>query len=283
MKDENEFDETIRNISRLDDLAPGPNALRRASARRAYLEQAGRLRARATVVSSRRWAGLGRSPWRVATASFAALVLAFGTLTGAVYASDRARPGDLLYPIDLQAEKVHLMLTRAPSRAVPVLLAIADERLLETEQLAAANDAAGMEVALAGYVQTISEIEQTVDEADPDHAVLSAEVDAALSLHEQRLLLIRAIAPEQAIQGLDRAIEAERMERRKVAPGNRPGDAPTPKPGQSGSSPDAQDKEPKNPGKEPGSPQNNGTSENPGPPAAHGPPDKPDKPHKPHP
>jgi hypothetical protein len=198
-----------------------------------------------------------------------AFILALGILTGVAYAADEARPGDLLYFIDRKTEELRLRLTSDPERAVYLMLAFADERVAESEQLASEGDEKNMAIALEAYGQTVSAIAQTVGNLDDHQETLAALVDESLSIQEERLQAIRAQAPEQALPGLDRAIEAARKGHKKTPRGNQPDETHQPETmpggGRPGSTPDPQDKKPDKPPKHPGKKDDNpkGPPENP--------------------
>lgn len=256
MKEQDQFENLIRTLSDLDDV-PTLNPLRKESARRVYLEYAARLRARRTPVTVGARASLTITLLRFAAASLSAFILAMGILTGAAYAADGAGPGDLLYPIDRGVEELQLRLAPDPEHSLRLLLRFADERVTESEQLAAEGDEENMAVALDAYGQTISSIAETMGGAGDQQVVLDALINAALTNHEQRLSSIRAHVPEQALSGLDRAIGAAHNELQRTLPENQPeepGASQTPPgEGKPDSTSDPQDEEPGIPPYEPAS------------------------------
>jgi hypothetical protein len=192
--------------------APAPDPLREASARRRFLEQAARLR---TEVRAARQTHRGRfTIWLRSGIVIGLIILALGTMTGVASAADSAVPGDLLYPIDRSIEDLQLSLAHQPEEQVALLLAFADERLQEVEQLNLPETEQQMEIALEAYEQTISDLAQVIaSDGGIDQEALAEMRDQALSVHEQRLLVVRQEAPEQAWPGLDRAIEASQKGR----------------------------------------------------------------------
>lgn len=276
MTEQDRFDRIIAALTSLAD-APPPNPMRQASARRAFLERAAQLRAEAPAGRPAR-GRIATHSLRLATALFAALLLALGGITGLVHAADAARPGDRLYPLDLGMEALQLALTPHPDGAARLLLAQADERLQEAENLATDGDTGNMLVALDGYGRSIAALARAVgNEKEPVEEDLVALLDEALSVHETRLEQVRQRAPEAALSGLDRAIEASRQGRQDLPPAGRPDEAgpPDDKPGRGEGRPDDGPGGPPEdrgrPDKTPGPPDGRPN----GPPQDHGRPDKP--------
>jgi hypothetical protein len=174
-----------------------------------------------------------------------------GTATGVVYAADSARPGDVLYPIDRGVEEVQLRFTSSPDRRIILLIALANERILETQQLAEIHGVDVMSIALDDYGTTILEISQIVDEEPERDELLVTQIDDELALQEERLQTIRGKVPEQAYPGLDRAIEAIHTGQNIIHPGNSSENpvspAATPGPPQSFPKPGSSDKNPGRP------------------------------------
>ncbi len=139
--------------------------------------------------SSRRWAVAG-----VVTALVLALMLSSG---GVIYAADAAVPGDPLYGLDQAVESARLGLTHRPESVMNLLLALADERLLEAEELAAMQDEVNLGVVLENYGATVSSLARTLGTVeDADKAELTTMLDNAFSKHEGRLT--RILGPEVA-------------------------------------------------------------------------------------
>lgn len=269
MTEQDRFDRIIAALTRLADTPP-PNPLRRASARRAFIEHAARLRTGPPAGRPAR-SRIAAHSLRLATALFAALLLALGSLTGLAHAADAARPGDRLYPLDRAVESLQLALAPNSDRTARLLLAQADERLLEAEQLAAAGDADNMLVALDGYGQSIAALAQTVGGvAGAGEDALAALLGEALSVHEARLEQVRLQAPELALPGLERAIEASRQGRQDLPPAGRPDEAgpPDDKPGRGDDHPEGPPEDRGRPDITPGPPEDRpgGPPQNPGPP-----------------
>lgn len=188
--------------------APLPDPLRLASARRAYLEQAARLRggavrpARSSLPVPMRWV-------RLAAACLLAAILSLGVLSGAALAADQALPGDLLYPLDLAMEDLRLASARTPQAKVTLLLELADERIEESGRLASRGEPDRMAEALEAYDQILVQISAALDlTGKTNRPGLERQLDQSLTVHEQRLQELRQQAPEKAWPGLDRAIEA---------------------------------------------------------------------------
>jgi hypothetical protein len=274
MNEQEEFEKITRTLAGSDDI-PAPNPLRKASARRAYLEYASRLRAKPGVVPVGRKASRLRSLFRLAVAGFGALLLTLSSVTGVVYAANPTQPGDLLYPVDRSMEQLRLRFASSPEQTVQLRLLFADERLAESEQLALEGDEKNLILALDAYSQTISEIAQTVDGAGDQQSALVVLVDDALSIHEERLNAIRADAPEQALLSLEHAIEASHKGHNGEKDGP-PRDTPAPDngPDERDSTPNTQDDKPKHDKPKHDKPKD-GKSNGNGPPDGQGPPDNP--------
>ncbi|MEW6093475.1 MAG: DUF5667 domain-containing protein [Chloroflexota bacterium] len=234
MNEQERLDRAKNALERLSS-APAPDPLREASARRRFLEQAARLR---TGVRAARQTNRGRlTIWLRGGIAISLIVLALGAMTGVASAADYAVPGDLLYPLDLSIEELRLSLARHPEDLVALLLAFADERLQEVEQLNSPETEQQMEIALEAYEQTLIDLALVLDSAEEtDQQALTEMRAQALSVHEQRLLVVRQEAPEQAWPGLDRAIEASQKGRDGGRGNNDPEKTPGPpedKPGNS--------------------------------------------------
>ncbi len=142
-------------------------------------------------------------------AVIAAIVLALVVGTGGViYAADAAGPGDPLYGIDQAVESARLGLTHRPEAVMELLISLADERLLEAEELAAEQDEANLGVALEDYGATVSSLAQTLGTVeDADNAALTALLDSTFSNHERRLA--RILGPAVAADEGEEAEEEE--------------------------------------------------------------------------
>jgi hypothetical protein len=200
------FRAIIRALSQLDD-APAPDPQRKASAKHTYLEYAAQLKAKERA-NHRLVPMIFARSWRSALAGAMAIALAMGSLTGAAYAADRTRPGDLLYPVDREIENLQFRLASEPDQKISLLLSFADERLLEVQQLVELDSQDNMIVALDAYRDTILTISQTIDDEPAEYDFLVSKVDNEFMSQEERLMMIRQRVPEQARPGLDRAIEA---------------------------------------------------------------------------
>jgi hypothetical protein len=138
---------------------------------------------RSAPALSRKWAVAG-----VVTALVLALLLSSG---GVIYAADAAVPGDPLYGVDQAVESARLGLTHRPESVLNLLLALADERLLEAEELAAMQDEGNLGVVLENYGATVSSLAQTLGTVEgADKANLTTLLDNAFSKHEVRLTRI---------------------------------------------------------------------------------------------
>ena len=138
----------------------------------------------------------------VAAALVVALVLSSG---GVIYAADAALPGEPLYGVDRAVESARLGLTHRPESVMNLLLSLADERLLEAEELAALQDQGNLAVVLESYGATVSSLARTLGQVEgANQAALTASLDDAFSKHEVRLanILGPAVAdPPEADEG----------------------------------------------------------------------------------
>lgn len=228
MNDKDQFERTVRFLTSLQDV-PGSDPVRQASARRALLERATRIRA---GNSQRRRPGL----WfhlRFAAASLSTILLAMAVISGVAYAADGARPGNALYAVDRFAEAVQLQLARDPERAVHLLLAHAGERLRESEQLAAAGSVGDLSRALDSYSQTLSTLGALLSASPAASARLGDLVEHTLAAHEVRLIAMSASVQSPAADALNRCLEAEQRIRENESAGSASSDPgpPAEKPG----------------------------------------------------
>ena len=153
---------------------------------------------------SRRWAMAG-----VALALVIALIVSSG---GVIYAADAAVPGDPLYGIDQAVESARLSLTRRPESVMNLLLALAEERLLEAEELAAMQDEGNLGVVLENYGATVSSLARTLGTVEGGkQAELTTVLDNAFSKHEGRLtkILGPAVADPPEEEGEEYCVGAE--------------------------------------------------------------------------
>lgn len=121
------------------------------------------------------------------------LALAAATTGGIVYASDGAAPGDPLYGVDRAVEQVRLALTAKPEAAIRLRLELAEERLLEVEELAGEGDLQDSEEALAAYGEQIAEVARLLGTTEGlDEEALSSLLDEALATHD---LMLRKAFP----------------------------------------------------------------------------------------
>jgi hypothetical protein len=153
---------------------------------------------------SRRWAVAG-----VITAIVLAMLISSG---GVIYAADGAVPGDPLYGVDQAVESARLGLTHRPESVLKLLLALAEERLTEAEELAAQQDEGNLDLALDNYGAAVSSLAQTLGTVEgADTASLTAALDNTISSHEGRLtrLLGPAVAEADGDEGEEEQQEEE--------------------------------------------------------------------------
>jgi hypothetical protein len=141
------------------------------------------------------------------------LVMLVGT-GGVIYAADEAVPGDPLYGIDQAVESMQLRLTKNPQAATELLLAFAEERLSEMEELSARGDEYNLPVALDNYGVSISKLAHTLETMeDVDEPALMAVLDNALSAHENRFgNLLPTGKPEEPVIVGDDLLETDEGE-----------------------------------------------------------------------
>lgn len=147
------------------------------------------------------WRSLTRPAGTRLALALAVVLLCVATLfsAGVAYASDRAVPGDFLYPLDRAVEDVRLSLALSPTQAARLQVANAGERLSEAAQLASAGDEEDLETAIAEYGQTVSQLLQDIGQLPPeDQDKLLAMLGPILEKQDDELQdLIEAIPTEE--------------------------------------------------------------------------------------
>jgi hypothetical protein len=185
-------------------LEPNPAAMRRT--RSAVMEAAWRrrieapaalpmpapasARARATRVPFATWSA------RRLGSTVAAAVMVGLLVAGTVFAGSRA--GGALYPARLVFEAT--LLPADPEARVQAELALAQTRLAEATQAAAAGDDGALEAALAAYGDMVEELGAERD-GRADRAL------AAVELHLAVLLDLQARVPSAAAPAIERALQ----------------------------------------------------------------------------
>jgi hypothetical protein len=182
---------------------PLPDKERQAAQRAAFLARARNYRKSTVSVSKHvrhKRGGLysprvhyaRRRPAMLKLAAAIAIVLALVAGTGGVvYAADGAVPGDPLYGVDQAVESVRLNLAADPQATTELLLAFAEERLLEASELPGKENEYRRQVALSHYGETISSLARTLTLAEEkDRATLTARVDQAFTAQEDALTSI---------------------------------------------------------------------------------------------
>jgi hypothetical protein len=216
-------DELDRELGEaLDSLrdVPLPDEGRQAAQHAAFLagarEQRRLAQAEAQTGRRRRWGFFRPAPalsrrWAMAAVAVVVVLALVASSGGVIYAADAAVPGDPLYGIDQAVESARLGLTRRPESVLNLLLALAEERLLEAEELAAQQDEGNLGAVLDTYGATVSLLAQalgTVESAD--QPALTALLDSAFSDHETRLT--RILGPAVAADPADVGDEGEEPE-----------------------------------------------------------------------
>jgi len=114
-------------------------------------------------------------------------VLLFGLIllgSGVVLVADKAKPGDSLYPVDLAAEQLHLVLTFSFPTRLELQMDNASERLVEAVALAEAGEVVDLAGVLANYdyqVDTLATAIQGYGQSETADA-LTASLDQALAV-----------------------------------------------------------------------------------------------------
>ena len=147
--------------------------------------------------------------WRFSMVQILIIVmLALTALTGgAVYASDGAEPGDMLYGLDRAIEQLRLIIASDSESAAQLHLGFAVERLEEALSRLSDNDFENANIALNFYGEEISSLAKLVGSAGGvDQEALAELVNAALAIHQDVLTNLLNIVPEQALEGIQNAI-----------------------------------------------------------------------------
>jgi uncharacterized membrane protein YgcG len=170
-------------------------------------------KARAATTTSRRRQRilLPVLAYRLGVALLIVAILA-GVTGAAAYASDGAVPGDTLYTIDVAVEQIELTFTMSADKALTLQLQIATERLSEAERLLDSGDTAHAVEALDAYNVTVAKIGISSEQiASQNRASTSGAIEDTLSQHQVRLQALLSEVPEQAVPGIQRAIEASKQ------------------------------------------------------------------------
>ena len=148
--------------------------------------------------------------YRVAVALAAVLFAAGMTGGGIALAAGDSLPGELLYPIKLAAEDARLSLTRAPPALASLNLAFAGRRVREAQELTEK----GRELPEGALARLARHTEHAIDQISRVESaqapVLLEEVAEKTLAHGEALEQARAAAPEEAQEGLDRALQLTR-------------------------------------------------------------------------
>lgn len=139
-----------------------------------------------------------------------AAVLALTATTGGVaYAAHSSNPGDVLHGLDIAMENVQLNLAPDVASKVQLRLEFASERLAEAQQTFAENDVADGLEAMNEYGSEISAAAQLIGSADgADQEALLALLEAARGVHQDVLTQLLATVPDQAKDGIQKALDA---------------------------------------------------------------------------
>jgi hypothetical protein len=168
----------------------------------------------------RRWFGIVRF------ALIVVLMLSIFT-GGTAFAADSSAPGDLLYGLDLAIEQIQLDLAPNIEAATRIHIKIADERLEEAEHKLNEGDVENGNVALVAYEREIVTLTDLVGSVEGIYQERITEmVDTALSKNQEYLKDLLTKNPDQAQDGIQRALEASSNPKNNVLVGS-PEDKPT--------------------------------------------------------
>ena len=114
-----------------------------------------------------------------------------GVLGGATVASADSLPADALYAFKLAGEELRLAIAISAEDRAAVELSIADHRLSEAERLATNGLEDDCIIATASYGSSLADAAAdlaTIESSDPATAALVTQVQAALTLSQQRVV-----------------------------------------------------------------------------------------------
>lgn len=197
-----------------------------------------RLRRRSFAEHFRWWLAGPRFRTIAVTASLIAVLLA-----GTGVAAAGSLPGDPGFGLKRAAEQVELALAPTDDAKVKVLATQAERRLDELAQTITRRDKAP--TASAEYEAAVTRFAAAVEalraaEPGQKHEAVEQVVEAARDKHVPVLEELRGRLPEEAQQGIDRAIE----EHDRLAPAGGPGERPK-SPGPRGSAEPARTPQPR--------------------------------------
>jgi hypothetical protein len=144
------------------------------------------------------------------TAAIGIFLLLLTSITGVVYAAKLALPGDVLYPTKLVIEDFQTNLTRDPYGQAWYGVQKMDNRLSELEALVSQSDYTDVEQAVTAYdaaVETSIAQIQNVNLAEDQKILLAQKLQEKLGDHLAHLEEVRVKLPQQAKNGIERAIE----------------------------------------------------------------------------
>lgn len=229
-----EIADLVRLASHLQETAPQPSA---ACRERVW----SRVKAEALEQRPRRWAAVGGLGWHGSLLARIAAVVVVALLLGSTVVGVSAAnslPDSSLYPLKLALEQGQIALTFDPADRANLDVAFAERRLEEVLALERAGRGVGANAleAMASATARASETLETVDEPAKDD--LSAKVIRMTSRQQEVLQTILSRAPEPALPGLQRALQASQKAQEKAAeqtktkPADKPGLGPKTAPGQ---------------------------------------------------
>lgn len=123
----------------------------------------------------------------------AVTLMALAGGTGAVYASNDALPGDILYPVKIASEDVQLFFSDDENDA-DLLLSFMDKRLEEMDTLVEEGDEEALDLALNTYQNQLEQLTNLMSQRQPEDPIagdaLAAQVQSRLEEQAQRMLNI---------------------------------------------------------------------------------------------
>ena len=123
-----------------------------------------------------------------------ATVLSLFGGAGAVYASDRAVPGQALYPVKTLVEDVRLLMANDEAD-VDLLLGFLDERLSEMGILLEQDDLQNLLTAFSGYENRARQLQQLMTRVQPQEPVQGQALESMLqSRLQQQAQLLQGVA-----------------------------------------------------------------------------------------
>lgn len=143
-------------------------------------------------------------------------VLTGGGMT--VYGSLASQPGDSLYAVKLGVERLRLDLARSPQKKTEVLVALANERLLEANRILETTNRPEVESAVREFKEKVEQAKQLAEQNHEQNAL--AQVEQLVSEKTLVIALQKTAAPalvpesptEDPLAEAEKAAEAVEVE-----------------------------------------------------------------------